>query len=83
MNAPSFEPQYEAANIDRNIDYQEVGCAVRTQHRHNGANAICMDRGCAFVHGDLRRRGERAIAGSDGQQPHARPPSGLRIGGVA
>ena len=65
-----FEPVHELADVDRDIDHQQIGAAAGAQHGERlGDVGGVGDRG-ALIHRDLGRGGELAVERADDQEPH-------------
>ena len=69
-----FEPVDELANVERDIDHEQIGAAAGAQHRERlGDIGRMHDRG-APIHRDLGRGGELAVERADDQEPHGPIP---------
>jgi hypothetical protein len=74
LDVLGFEAEHQIADVDCDIDHQEIGAFAGSQHRHGGLDALRMGDGRALVHGNLGRGGELPFEGPDDQQPHVMPP---------
>ena len=60
----------QVADVDRDLDHQEVGAAAGAQHPQRLLGALGVGDGRALVHGELGGERELAVQGSDDQETH-------------
>jgi hypothetical protein len=65
-----FKPRDQIADVDRNLDHQEIGAAPGAQHAQCHLGAIRMGDGRAFFHGELGGERELAVESADDQEAH-------------
>ena len=65
MNAFGVEPVDQVANVERDIDHQQIGAAAGAQHGDRLIVAVGVGDRRALVHGDLAGDGELAAEGAD------------------
>ena len=65
-----FEPRDQIADVDRDLDHQQVGAAAGAQHAQRHLGAVGMRDGRALVHGELGGERELAAQRSDDQEAH-------------
>ena len=70
VNVLGFEPLHQVADVDCDIDHQQIGAAARTQHGDGLRVIRGMSDGRALVHRDLGRGGELAIERANDQKAH-------------
>ena len=63
-------PGDQIANVDRDLDQQEVGAAPGPQHAQCDFGVVRMGNGCALLHGELCRERKLAVECSDDQEAH-------------
>jgi hypothetical protein len=81
MDVFGFEPYHQIADIDSDIDQQQVGAPPAAQHGHGLGGRFGVCHRCALVHGDLGGGGELTLEGSDNQEAHF--PAPLVFSGLA
>ena len=69
-DALGLEAKHEVADVEGDIDHQQVGAAARAQHGERLLDALGVGDGGAIAHRDLRRGSELAPQGSDDQEAH-------------
>ena len=74
MDAFGLERRDQSADVDRDIDHQQVGAAARAQHGERLAAVRGVGDERALVHRDLGRGGELAIECADDQKAHEVSP---------
>ena len=74
----SFEAGDQVANVDRDVDHQEIGAAPGAQHGERLGDVRGMGDHRALVHRELGRGGELAVERADDQEAHIFIPSSLR-----
>ena len=65
-----FEPRHQIADVDRDLDQQQVRAAPGAQHAQRHVGAVGVGDVGALVHRDLGRDGELALQRSDDQEAH-------------
>ncbi len=65
MDVLGLEPRHQIADIERDIDHQEVGAAAGTQHRQRLGNVGRVGDGRSLVHRDLGRGRELTFERAD------------------
>ena len=77
MNVLGFEASDQIADVDGDVDHQEVGAASGAQHRERLGDIRGMGDQRALVHRELGRGGELAVERADDQKAHLVIPSSL------
>ena len=65
-----LEPHHQIADVERDVDQQQVGALAAAQHRHRLVDGLGVGHGGAVVHGDLGGGRELALQGADDEKPH-------------
>ncbi len=65
-----LEPRHEVADIDRDVDHQQVGAAPRAQDAKGLLDVFGMGDGRALLHRELGREGELPFQRADDQEAH-------------
>ncbi len=65
-----FEPRDQIADVDRDLDHQQVGAAAGAQHAQRHLGAIGMRDGRALFHGEFGGERELPAQRSDDQEAH-------------
>ena len=65
-----LEPHHEVADVEGDVDQQQVGALAAAQHAHRLFVVLGMGHGRAVLHGDLGGGGELALQGADDEKPH-------------
>ena len=69
-DALGFEAEHEIADVERDIDHQQVGAAAGAQHRERLLDRFGMGDAGALLHRELGRGGELTLERSDDQEAH-------------
>ncbi len=70
MNVLCFQPHHEIADIQRNIDQQEIRAFAAADNAHCLLAVLGVGHRCTAFHGDFGRRGELPFQGTDNEKPH-------------
>src|SRR5579859_7018373 len=70
MDVLGLEPHHEVADVEPDIDQEEVCALAAAQHRQGLLVALGMGDGGAIVHRDLGGCGELALQGANDEKPH-------------
>jgi len=70
-----LEPHHQIANVERDIDQQQVRALAAAQHAHRLFMVLGVGNGRPVVHRDLGRGGELTLQGANDEKPHGRIPS--------
>jgi hypothetical protein len=70
MDVLGLKPGDKIADVERDVDHQQVGAAAGAQHRQRLGDVGGVGDHRALVHCDLGRDGELAVQRSDDQEPH-------------
>ena len=65
-----LEPRDQVADVDRDVDHQQVGAAAGAQHGQRLSMRLGVGDVGALVHRDLGRGGELALERADDQKSH-------------
>jgi hypothetical protein len=63
-------PHHQVADVEGDIDQQQVGALAAAQHRHRLFRTLGMSHRGAVVHGDLGGGRELPLQGADDEKPH-------------
>ena len=72
-----LEPGDQLADVERDVDHQQVGAAAGAQHGERLGDVRGVGDRRALVHRDLGRGGELAVERADDQETHGVIPSSL------
>ncbi len=70
MNVFRLQPQHQVANVEGDVDQQQVGALAATQHAHRLFVVLRVGHGSAIVHGDLGGCRELALQCANDEKPH-------------
>ena len=65
-----LEPHHQVADIEIDIDQQQVGALAAAQHRHRLFDCLGVGHGGAVVHRDLGGGRELALQCANDEKPH-------------
>ena len=65
-----LEPHHEIADVEADIDQQQVGALAAAQHFHRLFGGLGVGHRGAVVHRDLGRGRELALQGANDEKPH-------------
>ena len=65
-----LEPRDQIADVDRDLDHQQVGAAAGAQHAQRHLGVVRVGDARALVHGELGGERELAAQRSDDQEAH-------------
>ena len=65
-----LEPHHQVADVERDIDQQEVGALAAAQHAQRLLVILRMGNGSAIVHGDLGGRRKLPLQCANDEKPH-------------
>ena len=65
-----LEPDHQVADVERDVDQQQVGALAAAQHAHRLLVVLRMGHGGAIVHGDLGGGRELALQCANDEKPH-------------
>jgi hypothetical protein len=65
-----LEPHYEVADVEGDVDQQQVGTLAAAQHAHRLLVILCVGHGGAVLHRDLGGGGELALQCANDEKPH-------------
>ena len=63
-------PAHQFADVDGDVDHQQIGAAAGAQHRQRLRDVGGVHDGCALVHRQLGGGGELAVERADDQKAH-------------
>jgi len=70
MDVLGLQPDHQVADVEGDVDQQQVGALAAAQHGHRLVEALRMGDGSAIVHGDLGGGRELALQGANDEKPH-------------
>ncbi len=70
MNVFGFQPHHQVADVEGDIDQQQVGALAAAQHPHRLFVVLRMGDGSAIVHGDLGGCRKLALQCANDEKPH-------------
>ena len=70
VNVFGLEPHHEVADVEADVDQQQVGALAAAQHAHRLLVVLRMGDGSAIVHGDLGGGRELALQCANDEKPH-------------
>ena len=74
VDAFGLEPHHQVADVEGDVDHQQVGAAAGAQHGERLLDRFGVGDAGALVHRDLGRGGELALEGADDQEAHGQVP---------
>jgi hypothetical protein len=70
MDVFGLEPDHQVADIEGDVDQQQVGALAAAQHAHRLLVVFRMGDGSAIVHRDLGGGRKLALQGANDEKPH-------------
>ena len=70
MDVLGLEPHHEVADVEADVDQQQVGALAAAQHVHRLFDGFGVGDRCAIIHRDLGGGRELALQGADDEKPH-------------
>ena len=77
------EAEHQVADVQRDVDHQEVGAAAAAQHGERLLDGLGVGDAGTLRHRELGRGGELASQASDDQEAHGSGPSNSGSAGAA
>jgi hypothetical protein len=70
VNVFGLQPHHQIADVEGDVDQQQVGALAAAQHAHGLFVVLRMGNGSAVVHRDLGGRRELALQCANDEKPH-------------
>ncbi len=70
VNVLGLEPHHQVADVEGDVDQQQVGALAAAQHAHRLFVVLRMGNGSAIVHGDLGGCRKLALQCANDEKPH-------------
>ena len=70
VNVLGLEPHHQIADVEGDVDQQQVGALAAAQHPHRLFVILRMGHGSAIVHGDLGGCRKLALQCANDEKPH-------------
>ena len=70
VNVLGLQPHHQVADVEGDVDQQEVGALAAAQHPHRLLMVLRMGHGGAIVHRDLGGRRKLALQCANDEKPH-------------